>query len=307
MKSLMLLSLAVMMLVTAVFADNSDYIITVKDNGEALIIVTINGTGLYRINLQEDVSDIKVKGALYSMHNRTAEISIGSIGKAIALYKTSTLTSKRMDAWTLQFEAVKTNSTRITVNLPRDVRIDSTEPEAFIEEDEYKKITFAGNLTKIRLAYTFSDQGLPTIQEEDKRIVNTTSGTNITARKIKENITNPAVILAIGAVVALPLVYALKKRGNGTHHAAAEKTANNEASANKRVIIKTLPKNEESIVSLLLQNSGSLKRSMIEKQSKIAKSSLAGSLANLERKNIIEVDRTNTTHFVKFTKWFEEL
>ena len=54
-------------------------------------------------------------------------------------------------------------------------------------------------------------------------------------------------------------------------------------------------------------NEGRMKRSKLERESGVSKSSLAASLKNLERKKIIEVDRTYASHYVRFTEWFNGL
>jgi len=74
----------------------------------------------------------------------------------------------------------------------------------------------------------------------------------------------------------------------------------------KPEVIKTLTANERKIVNIMLE-SGAIKRAKLEKKSKLAKSSLANTLNNLERKKIIMIDKTYVAHTIKFTRWFDEL
>jgi len=74
----------------------------------------------------------------------------------------------------------------------------------------------------------------------------------------------------------------------------------------KPEVIKTLSNNERKLVTIMLE-SGAIKRARLEKKSKLAKSSLASTLKNLERKKIIMIDKTYAAHTIKFTRWFDEL
>ena len=75
----------------------------------------------------------------------------------------------------------------------------------------------------------------------------------------------------------------------------------------KRHVMKALSPNEALIVEIMIQKEGAIRRNELEKQTKLAKSSLASSLYNLEKRNIVIVDKTNVVHFVKFTEWFNNL
>lgn len=311
MKKAMPIICLAMLLIGMVHASDTSYLVTVKENGEALVIVTINGTGLFRLPLQKDVDDIKVKGALYNIENRTAEISIGSVGKAIVLYKTSMLTSKSGEKWVLDMELIRTNYSKVVLNFPVDVLIDSSVPKAFVEQSQYKKVMMEGKFSNIHLEYSFKNQDMPelanltaTNSSEIQKSQGLVVRDNLSAGKsdATNSLVNPFTV-GFGVVVlaGVSTVLVLRKKNDEANRDVTL------TSTNKQNIINTLPRNEEMIVNLLVENQGSMKRSLLEKKSRIAKSSLASSLHNLEKKNIVQVDRTFTTHFVKFTKWFEEL
>ena len=269
MKNWVCLLLGFILATVVATAESSDYQVTAKENGQALVIVTVTGVGLYRLPLQSDVQDIKVKGALYNIENNTALLSIGSTGKAVMLYKTDTLTTKRGDRWTLQLESTLSNSS-VTLYLPKTAVIIRTNPQALVEDSDFKKVSWQGNLSVLEVDYRFADQ---------------------------EATSDPSWLyagaVALGAMSVLAVNLAIKHKKN--------------SGKNKVNLVKTLSENEALVVNILQQNSGQIKRSRLEKLSKIAKSSLASTLKNLERKKIVEVDRTFTTHLVKTTKWFDEL
>lgn len=53
--------------------------------------------------------------------------------------------------------------------------------------------------------------------------------------------------------------------------------------------------------------SGEMKRNRFESESRISKSSLENLLNNLEKKNIIGIDKTYVVHTVKISDWFKRL
>lgn len=77
-------------------------------------------------------------------------------------------------------------------------------------------------------------------------------------------------------------------------------------SKGKLDVVRTLSGNERAVVELLMKEGG-LRRNVLERESKLAKSSLASTLAQLEKRNIVSVDKGSTVHFVKLTDWFESL
>lgn len=72
-------------------------------------------------------------------------------------------------------------------------------------------------------------------------------------------------------------------------------------------LMKTLSENERKVIGLLSAGNGEMKRNILERKSGLAKSSLASCLNMLERKKVLEIDKTSVVHFVRFTGWFREL
>lgn len=261
-----------LLMLPGVLAFDVTYDIIVEDNGNSLVIMDINGTGLLNIPVYEDLEELKIKGALYKMNNNSIDISIGSTNHAILLYKTSALTKKDVTKWELSMNLI--NNTKTTVYLPGNVQILDTKPSAFIENSNFTKILF-DNSNSILIEYKFNEQ-------EDV----------IEEPVISKNYN--IIFFVAGLIVILSIIGAVLKF----------KPVKN---SRKEDVLKTLSKNEKLIINILLENKGSLKRSLLEKQSKIAKSSLANTLSILERKNILTIDKTYTSHFVKLERWFDEL
>jgi uncharacterized membrane protein len=286
MRALVTCMTFILILCTAVHAQTADYTLIIKENGEALVMLTIEGSGLFTVPLQSDVEDIKVRGALYTLENQAAELSIGSTEKAIMLYTTDTLTSKQGDTWALDFTLTDVDYTSVQLNMPSDVVIQDTDPQAYIEDSDFKRLIWHGSLSHVSVVYSYKEQPIPDVDDLGpmKDVHDTSSFPLLSA----------AIFVCLALIVVLALLVLGKKKPDTRSKA-------------KQNIIKTLPPNEASIIGILMEHDGSARRNQIERISKIAKSSLASSLHNLENKKVIEVDRTYTTHFVKLTEWFKEL
>ena len=72
-------------------------------------------------------------------------------------------------------------------------------------------------------------------------------------------------------------------------------------------IIRAANENEAKVLTLLLKHNGHLKRNVLEKESGISKSSLASALKNLEKKNIVGIDRSFHVHYITLSPWFRKL
>ncbi|MCK4327831.1 MAG: BlaI/MecI/CopY family transcriptional regulator [Candidatus Diapherotrites archaeon] len=71
-------------------------------------------------------------------------------------------------------------------------------------------------------------------------------------------------------------------------------------------MLKTLSDNEKKVMDLVVGNGG-MKRNVLERESGLAKSSLATTLSQLEKKKLVAVKRTATVHYVDVTGWFKGL
>lgn len=260
----------------AVKADLQDveYLVIIEDNGNTVVVISIEGSGLVSIPIQEDV-EVSVEGALYIMEGDSIDVSIGETGAAYILYTTSMLTSKTGNEWEFKMPLVNSENLEVTVAMPKDTNLMHTEPGAVIESGEILQLHWKGEVDRIKVRYYFDIKpgDIPEGFEQ---------GVYLIAVMV-------LVVMAAGAVV----FYWRKGKVRKTDK--------------KQNIMKTLSGNEVKIVKTLLENGGEMKRSRLERKLDIAKSSLAATLKNLERKNILEVDRTSASHYVRFTKWFDEL
>ena len=259
-----------------------DYYVVVEENGNSVVIITIHGSGLVNIPIQEDVEEIKVKGGLYMFDNNSVDISIGSTEKAVLLYKTSLLTEKQGNTWNFNMSLTELEKNEIIVAMPNTTIVKNMIPPAFIESMDFTKLMWTENPKNIFVEYCFENEldetlNLDKVEQKpeqfDYRVI--------------------SVLTILGILCGSIVVYTRKRKTSRMK--------------NKQNIMRTLPVNEKKIVSMLIENKGGMKRSRLERETGIAKSSLASALKNLEKKNIVELDKTYKTHYVKLTKWFDEL
>jgi len=252
-----------------------EYSIIIEDNGNTLVIIHIEGSGLMKIPLQQDVEEVKVKGALYTLNQDGIDVSIGSTQKAAVLYKTTMLTQKD-DSWSFNIDLIENCSA--IVLMPKNTKVLGTIPKALIEDANYTKIFF-DNTNTIAIDYEFQKELSDEVIPDDEQMNNATPNRSVSYLWLM-------IIPAIGIGA---FIYLKSKKSN------------------KRYVLQTLSSNEKLVVQTLLENKGGMRRNLLERKTKLAKSSLANTLNILERKKIIEIDKSSTTHFVRFMRWFDEL
>lgn len=254
----------------------ASYNILVQESGNSIVLATVQGSGLHTLELPID-AEPEVRGALYLQEGNILSLSIGSTEKAIVAYQTSTFTSKE-DAWKLSINL----DAPIEVSLPISANILSITPNAFVKESGVKTIEFQEGSAEI--VYNIENIDLQSYLD------------NLDTHKF-EKIVTYVVLTALFLILIIGLFFLVKR----------PKRVKHVKTSHKNNVLKTLSNNEKKVVQIILDNNNSAKRSQIERETKLAKSSLASTLTQLENKKIVEVDRNNTTHFVKLTGWFVDL
>lgn len=261
---------------TTVGANSIEYYLIIEDNGNTVVVMTIAGEGLVNIPIDEKAVDINVKGALYRINEDSIDVSIGSTGQAVVVYSTPSLTRKD-DNWYFKMDLVDSEMTTAVAAISSNATIVETVPNAFINDQDFKEIVWNENVTDISMEYYFTGGGIIPNPPEESRWYLFAGGAAL------------AVIVGAGAFVYV------------------RRSKQESKMKNRENIMVTLSVNERKIVDIMINHGSNVKRSVLEKESQIAKSSLAGALKNLEKKNIIVLDKTYKSHFIKFTEWFDGL
>ncbi len=267
----------IVLVVSVTLAAESNYELVLKENGQTLVLITLEGEGIVSIPIYSDVGDVNVKGGLYIMEDNNVDISIGSSGGATVAFVTSYLTKKNGDTWQFQLDVID-QTNKVTLHAPEDIIISSSSPNALIEKEDVVNLYWQDNPGLIELQYAFEESEFEGSQDS-----------NYGTLSMFFIITS---IIFLGIIVSVFVYFATRKKPKKDQ---------------KLDIMQTLLKNERKIVEILLNHGNGMKRNELERKSEISKSSLASSLYNLDRKKIIEIDKSQTVHFVKLRKWFHEL
>ena len=256
----------------------ASYSVLVQESGNSIVIATVEGSGLYTIELPIDANP-EVRGALYLKEGNLLSLSIGSTEKAVIAYQTTTFTSKD-DSWRLN---INLDTNYLKVSLPKSANILSINPHAFVQEFDVKTVEF--NQGQAEILYNIDSINLAKYLD------------NMDTNKF-ETIVAYVILAALFLILLAGLYFFVRK---------PKRVKKEKRSSQKNNVLKTLSNNEKKVVQILLENNNSAKRSMIERETRLAKSSLASTLYQLENKKIVELDKTHTTHFVKLTEWFTDL
>jgi len=268
MKALILMLVFLLLVPFASAQDSADYYMIIEDNGNTLVTVTITGSGLYTLPIPQDAEDIMVRGGLYLRNGNSIDVSIGDTGQAVVLYTTGLLTTKTGNEWIFEMSLKELGNKNVIILMPAYTIITSTTPHAQVKTGEITEL-YWGDVSSVTIEYHF-EKG-----------------------ETKPPLDNAYVYALILSAIIIIIIASLKFRKRGI--------------SRKESVVKTLSENERKVVQILMENKGVMRRSKLEKESGISKSSLAVCLNNLEKKKIVEVDKRYPVHSVKFTEWFNEL
>ncbi|OGI14995.1 hypothetical protein A3K63_03150 [Candidatus Micrarchaeota archaeon RBG_16_49_10] len=259
---------------TAAGAHTIEYYIIVEENGNSVVVMTIKGSGLINVPIDAAAENIDVQGALYSVNNDSIDVAIGSTREAAVVYSTPSLTRKDAN-WQFSMDLVDSELTTAVIAISSNATIIETQPKAFIDEHDFKEAKWTDNVTEISMDYYFQSRPIiPPVNRGKWWLI-------------------PLGILAVSGIAG-GFIFMRKSREDSKLKS-------------KENVLRTLSDNERKIVEMLIGGKGQMKRSKLERESQISKSSLAAALKNLERKKIVELDKTYKTHSVKLTRWFDEM
>jgi uncharacterized membrane protein len=263
----LLIFMLVILLFTSVQAVEPKYNIVLKDNGESIVLIELINQGTYNFTVPHD-SKIEAKGALYLKENNDISAYAGNKKKGVVAYSTNSYTVKIKDVWSFNIEFDE-EIKDVTLILPKNAYIKSTLPNPIIKNNEL----YFKDAKSITVNYFYTTpQSFSISQNMDIFIY--------------------ILLIIVATIIGIVMIRYLRKPKDITA---------------KENIIKTLPHNERKILRLMLTVGGEMKRNKLERESKISKSSLANSLNNLEKKNILEIDKTYVVHTVKISDWFNKL
>lgn len=296
--------------VSVAAAPTASYFYKVAEDGETTAVITLSGEGTIILPLPQDVVDPEIRGGVYVLAPEGIEVTVGESGKTQIGYASSFHTRKEAGIW--YFEATLEAGSSAKLALPLSVQLVQARPSAKIGKDSYRELTW-NQADKLDVSYI--------IKKEEPA-----AGDGNT---LPQSVPLLPTLLITAAIILIVLGggYYYFKKGkkaaktstpvNENKPESTEKKSENEEKAEKEDlpnitdaqmnVIKAANENDALIITTLMKNNGKMKRNTLEKETNLAKSSLASALSGLEKKNLVKVDRTFHIHYITLSQWFREL
>jgi uncharacterized membrane protein len=264
------------------------YTVDIDRSGFSSVTLSLEDEQEANITLPEDARNLRIVGGSYSKINDTALVRAGKTGFATFSFSSDALTSKTDSTWKLLFFPPARSTTLIYMPPYATVEDSFPQPRRVSAEDS-RTLLETGHSKNITVYYRLEEQPLPVAESDMPAFY----------------ILAAAIVLASAAVVVSIIL-----RG-GTLMPSRQKKAERKPTlgitAGKKDMMETFNGNDTKIVVFLLSNKGKSRRNELERETGISKSSLAMALNRLEKREVIEIDRTSTTHFVKLSERFLKL
>lgn len=250
-------------------------------SGFASVTLSLENEGEAEVILPDDARNFRIVGGSYSIVNNTAYIESGRTGFATFSFSSDALTTKTASGWKAVVFPPERAGTSIYMPAYSTIKNTSPQPKRIYSEDSRTFIEMDYAKTVI-VSYRLEDQPLPSL---------------------KTDLPWPYIIglmISAGAII-------LNLRGRMQGARPKEKKPTLGMTPGKKEMMETFNENDLLIVNFLLDCRGKSKRNVLERKTIISKSSLSMALRRLEKRRIIEVDRTATTHYVKLSDYFLRL
>jgi len=264
------------------------YTVDTDRSGFSSVILSLEDEQEANVTLPEDARNFRIVGGSYSTVNDTALVRAGKTGFATFSFSSDALTSKTDSTWKLLLFPPARSTVLIYMPPYATVEGSSPQPRKVSAEDSRTMLEI-GYSKNISIYYHLDEQPLAVAESDMPAFY----------------ILAAAIVLASAAVVVSIIL-----RG-GTLMPSRQKEAEKKPilgmTAGKKEMMETFNENDTKIVDFLLSNKGKSRRNELERETGISKSSLAMALNRLEKRKVIEIDRTSTTHFVKLSETFLKL
>ncbi|MEW6723024.1 MAG: hypothetical protein AB1324_07205 [Candidatus Micrarchaeota archaeon] len=280
---------------------NHIYTVDVDRSGFASVTLSMEGTGAASVPLPADARNFRIVGGNYSIVNGSAVVASGTSGFTTFSFATSVFTEKTPQGWKLLF--LPAEGARVMVYMPPYATVQSAFPaQKSVSSDDSRTLMEFDYARSITVFYSLETAPEPAPADNTGIFL-----------------IGAALILA-GAAIIVTVLRRPQKIVVETKPAAAEgqtvqapsaappeKAPSLEMTPGKREMMETFNENDVTIVNFLLSGGGKSRRNELERKTGISKSSLAMAINRLEKRKIIEIDRSSTTHFVKLADYFLKL
>lgn len=274
------------------------YTVETDRDGASSVTLSIEGSGSADVSLPPDARNFRIVGGSYSISNQTASVVSGRTGFTTFSFSTDLLTTKADSSWKLLFtppedaliHAYMPAYSTIVNAFPQPRMVSSEDSRTILDFDYSKSVT---------VFYRLEEP--PAQPQQDQTGLYLLAGALV--------IGAAAVALSLFARGKTQTIVVETKNGQpvAVSSPPPEKVPTLELTPGKKEMMETFNENDLKIVNYLLSVEGKSRRNELERKSGISKSSLAMALNRLEKRKILEIDRTATTHFVKLSDYFLKL
>ncbi|MFN7991433.1 MAG: hypothetical protein U0R44_04725 [Candidatus Micrarchaeia archaeon] len=277
-------------LLPALFASHI-FTVEVDRSGTSSVTLSMEGNDTVNISLPSDASSIRVVGGSYGRGNGSVVVHPGQSGFTTFSFTTDLFTEKTSTGWKLAFSPPA--GAIVRVSMPAYSTLDNSFPQPkTVSAEQSRTILDLDYSNLVTVYYRLGEQ--PKTEPADQQSL--------------------YMIVALIAVAAVLSFLVLRKGGDQLSpgptiapSAPAERPPTLDMTPGKKEMMETFNENDVKIVNALFGKGGRMRRNELERQSGISKSSLAMALNRLEKRKIVEIDRTATTHFVKLSEYFLRL
>ncbi|MCI0504218.1 hypothetical protein L0Y65_05940 [Candidatus Micrarchaeota archaeon] len=270
------------------------YTVDVDRSGSASVTLSLEGGDAVNVSMPQDASNIRMVGGSYSVMGNTSTVSAGPSGLAAFSFSTSLFTTKTESGWKLAFAPPEGAGVRIYAPPYSAIENSYPQPESVTSDDSRLVIEIAPS-EHVSMYYRLGEVPRP----------------NETWDYLPYALVVLAVLIVAAAVYSRGRAPALTRTNppsaSDASPASLERPPSLDVGPGKKEMMETFNANDLTIVNHLLSCGGKSRRNELERKTGVSKSSLAMALNRLEKRKIIEIDRTSTTHFVKLSDYFLRL
>ncbi|MFH1225009.1 MAG: hypothetical protein V1676_04360 [Candidatus Diapherotrites archaeon] len=139
-----------------------NYSVVVEENGNAAVVLSVEGSGTVDVPLPLDTENYAIDGALYVPSANGVELSIDEGTPATLIYDSALLTSKSAEGWAFELDLGAFDSGSVTLFLPKDTRVASMQPMGSVSDSDDAKIiayTIMKGTASVGANYSFVSAG----------------------------------------------------------------------------------------------------------------------------------------------------
>ncbi len=277
-------TILLMLMLVAMSSATVIYTVDADRSGFSSATLSMEGEESVEVSLPDDASNFRIIGGSYEVLNNTAVVSSGSTGFTTFSFSSSSMTAKTASGWKLSFSSPAGSKVRIFMPAFASIENSFPQPDLVSSEDSTTLLEMA----QPGLVIVYYRLGEPPPAAEE-------SGSGL-------HLLVASVVIATGLVIASSIL-----RGRASGHKDHEKKPTTELTPGKKEMMETFNENDLKIVKHLLEHGGRSRRNELERKTGISKSSLAMAINRLEKRKIIGIDRSATTHFIKLSDYFLRL